>query len=93
MAETTSNQLPICLRIRHVRRTPKGSIFMAVITEKVSGQKMRYNGRVMARDVYFYQCLWVTKLCAESGTPRTAIHHKYFLVLCVCERSQPLLRS
>ena len=36
MAETTSNQLPICLRIRHVRRIPKGSIFMAVITTKVT---------------------------------------------------------
>ena len=35
MAETTSNQLPICLRIRHVQRIPKGSIFMVVITKNV----------------------------------------------------------
>ena len=36
MAETTSNQLPICLRIRHVQGIPKGSISMAVTTKKVT---------------------------------------------------------
>ena len=36
MPETTSNQLPICLRIRHVGRIYKGSIFMAVYPKKVT---------------------------------------------------------
>ena len=48
------------------------------------GLKTRYNnGRVMAREAYFYQCLWETKLCAKFGRsriPRTvnAPHSKPF---------------
>ena len=34
MPETTSNQLPICLRITHVGRIYKGSMFMAVYPKK-----------------------------------------------------------
>ena len=34
MAKTASNQLGICLRITHVLRIPKVSIFMAVTTKK-----------------------------------------------------------
>ena len=69
MAKTASNQLGICLRIMHVRRMPKVSIFMAVTTKIVPekaqkwpkmarfGPKSRYNGRVMAQEVYFHQCV------------------------------------
>ena len=58
------------------------------------GLKRRYNGRVMAREVYFYQCLWVTKFCAKFGcsrTPRTASIHKSFIVLrCMWKEPAPL---
>ena len=63
MAETTSNQLPICLGIRHIygrdnqKCDEKGS--------KRFGLKMRYNGRVMALEVYFFQ--WVPSLVAPGG--------------------------
>ena len=65
MAKTASNQLGICLRIMHVQRIPKVSIFMAVTTKITTEKakkwpkmarfwpKLRYNGRVMAREVYF----------------------------------------
>ena len=36
--------------------------------------KSRYKGRVMAREISFYQCVWVTKICAKFGrlrSPRT----------------------
>ena len=71
----------------HVRPVPKVSIFMALTTKIVTEKakkwpkmarfwpKSRYNGRVMAREVFFYQCLWVTKFCAKFGcsqTPRTS---------------------
>ena len=36
MSKTASNQLRICLRIMHVPRIPKVSIFMAVTTKKVT---------------------------------------------------------
>ena len=55
MAKTTSNQLPIFLGIRHIygrdnqKCDEKGS--------KRFGLKRRYNGRVMAGEVYFYQCV------------------------------------
>ena len=55
MAETTSNQLPICLGIRHIyghhnqKCDEQGW--------KRFGLKTRYNGRVIAREVYFYQCV------------------------------------
>ena len=64
MAKTASNQLGICLRIMHVRPVPKVSIFMAVTTKIVPEKaqkwpkmarfwpKWRYNGRVMAREVF-----------------------------------------
>ena len=83
MAKAASNQLGICLRIMHVRPVPKVSIFMAVTTKIVSEKaqkwpkmarfwpKLRYNGRVMAREVFFSQCLWVTKFCAKFGCSRT----------------------
>ena len=106
MAKTASNQLGICLRIMHVRPVPKVSIFVAVTTKKVTEKaqkwakmarfrpKTRLNGRVMAREIFFYQCLWVTKLWANFGcsrTPRTArgsqLFHSFYGV---CERSQPL---
>ena len=55
--------------------------------------KWRYNGRVMAREVSFYQCLWVTKLCAKFGcsrTPRTASIPKSFIVLrCMWKEPAP----
>ena len=65
MAKTASNQLGICLRIMHVRRMPKVSIFMAVTTKIVTEKaqkwpKMprfwsnsRYKGRFMAQEVFF----------------------------------------
>ena len=91
MAETTSNQLPICLGIRHIygrdnqKCDEKGS--------KRFGLKRRYNGRVMAREVYFYQCLWVTKSYAKFGcsrTHRTASIHKSFIVLrCMWKEPAP----
>ena len=96
MAKTASNQLGICLRIMHVQRIPKVSMYMAVTTKIVPKKaqkwpkmaifwpKWRYNGRVMAQEVSFYQCLWVTKLCAKFGcsrTPRTASIPKSFIVL------------
>ena len=57
----------------HVRRMPKVSIFMAGTTKRVTEKtqffwpKLRYNGRVMAREVFFYQCRWVTKFFAKFG--------------------------
>ena len=90
-----------------VRRIPKVSIFMAVTTKIVTKKakkwpkmarfwpKSLYNGRVMAREVFFYQCLKVTKLCAKYGcswTPRTASIHKYFIVLwCMWKEPAPLI--
>ena len=80
----------------HVRPVPKVSIFMALTTKIVTEKakkwpkmarfwpKSRYNGRVMAREVFFYQCLWVTKFCAKFGcsrTPRTASVPNSFIVL------------
>ena len=95
----------ICLRIMHVQRIPKVSIFMAVTTKIVIEKaqkwpklaqfwpKSHYNGRVMAREVLFYQCLRVTKLCAKFGcsrTPRTASIHKSFIVLrCMWKEPAP----
>ena len=100
-----SKQLHICLRIMHVRRIPKISIFMAVKTKIVTEKakkwpemarfwpKSRYNGRVMAREVFFYQCLWVTKFCAKFGcsrTPRTASVPNSFIVLrCMWKEPAP----
>ena len=96
MAKTASNQLGICLRIMHVQRMPKVSIFMAVTTKIVPEKaqkwpkmarfwpKWRYNGRAMARETFFYQCLWITKFCAKFGcsrTPRTASVPNSFIVL------------
>ena len=90
----------------HVQRIPKVSIFMAVTTKIVTEKakkwpkmarfwpKSRYNGRVMAREVFFYQCLWVTKFCAKFGRhriPRTASMHNFFIVLrCMCKEPAPL---
>ena len=109
MAKTASNQLGICLRIMHVRRIPKVSIFMAVTTKIVPEKaqkwpkmarfwpKWRYNGRVMAREVSFYQCLWVTKFWAKFGcsrTPRTARAPNSFIVLrCMWKEPAPLSNS
>ena len=106
MAKTASNQLGICLRIMHVRPVPKVSIFMALTTKIVTEKakkwpkmarfwpKSRYNGRVMAREVFFYQCLWVTKFCAKFGcsrTPRTASVPNSFIVLrCMWKEPAPL---
>ena len=96
MAKTASNQLGICLRIMHVRPVPKVSIFMAVTTKKVMEKaqkwakmarfwpKTRHNGRVMARKIFFHQCLWVTKFCAKFGRsriPRRASNPNSFIVL------------
>ena len=70
-----------------VQPVPKVSIFMALTTKMVTEKakkwpkmaifwpKSRYNGRVMAGEVSFYQCLWVTKFWVKFGcsrTPRTA---------------------
>ena len=46
--------------------------------------KPGYNGRVMAREMFFYQRLWVTEICAKFGyfrIPRTASMHNSFIVL------------
>ena len=53
MAETASNQLALCLRIMHVRRMPKVSIFMAVTTKIVPEKPQKWqdfgqNGAIMA---------------------------------------------
>ena len=109
MAKTASNQLGICLRIMHVRPVPKVSIFMAVTTKKVTEKaqkwakmarfwpKMRYNGRVMAREIFFYHCLWVTKFCVMFGRsriPRKASAHNSFIVLrCVVLKKMKYLRK
>ena len=90
----------------HVRPVPKVSIFMALTTKIVTEKakkwpkmarfwpKSRYNGRVMAREVFFYQCLWVTKFCAKFGcsrTPRTASVPNSFIVLrCMWKEPAPL---
>ena len=89
----------------HVRPIPKVSIFMAVTNKKVTEKaqkwakmarfwsKTRYNGRVMAREIFFYQCLWVTNFCAKFGRsriPRTASAHKSFIVLrCMWKEPAP----
>ena len=106
MAKTASNQLGICLRIMHVRPVPKVSIFMAVTAKKVTEKaqkwakmarfwpKTRLNGRVMAREIFFHQCLWVTKFCAKFGhsrIPRMASIHNSFIVLrCMWKEPAPL---
>ena len=105
MAETASNQLGICLRIMHVQPVPKVSIFMAVTTKKVTEKaqkwakmarywpKTRYNGRVMAREMFFHECQWVTKFFAKFGrsrTPRTARMHNSLIVLrCMWKEPAP----
>ena len=47
----------------------------------------------MAREVFFYHWLWVTKFCAKFGcarTPRTANAHKSFIVLrCMWKEPAP----
>ena len=53
MAKTASNQLGICLRIMHVRRMPKVSIFMAMTTKIVPEKAQKWqdfgqNGAIMA---------------------------------------------
>ena len=57
--------------------------------------KWRYNGRVMAREVFFHQCLWVTKFCAKFGRsriPRTARAPNSFIILrCMWKEPAPLL--
>ena len=82
MAKTTSNQLPTFLGIRHIygrdnqKCDEKGS--------KRFGLKTRYNGRVMAREMFFHECQWVTKFFAKFGrsrTPRTARMHNSLIVL------------
>ena len=59
--------------------------------------KWCYNGRVMAREVSFYKCLWVTKLCAKFGcsrTPWTASAHKSSIVLrCMWKEPAPLVEN
>ena len=80
----------------HARPIPKVSIFMAVTAKKVTEKaqkwakmarfwpKTRLNGRVMAREIFFHQCLWVTKFCAKFGRsriPRTARMHNSLIVL------------
>ena len=59
--------------------------------------KSRYNGRVMAREIFFYQCLWVTKFCAKFGCsriPRTASMHNSFIVLrCMWKEPAPLSQN
>ena len=56
--------------------------------------KWRYNGRVMAREVSFYQCLWVTKFWDKFGcswTPRTARAPNSFIVLrCMWKEPAPI---
>ena len=90
----------------HVWRIPKVSILMALTTkigtEKVKKwpkmarvrPKSRYNGRVMAQEVSFYQCNYVTKFWAKFGcsrTPRTARALNSFIVLrCMWKEPAPL---
>ena len=106
MAKTASNQLGICPWKMHARPMRKVSIFMAVtakkVTEKAQKQakmarfrpKTGYNGRVMARKIFFYQCQWVTKFCAKFGRsriPRRASIPNSFIVLrCMWKEPAPL---
>ena len=57
--------------------------------------KLRYNSRVMAREVSFYQYLWVTKFWAKFGcsrTPRKARAPNSFIVLlCMWKEPAPFL--
>ena len=57
--------------------------------------KTRHNGRVMARKIFFHQCLWVTKFCAKFGhsrIPRTASAHKSFIILrCMWKEPAPFV--
>ena len=105
MAKTASNQLGICPWKMHARPMRKVSIFMAVtakkVTEKAQKQakmarfrpKTGYNGRVMARKIFFYQCQWVTKFCAKFGRsriPRRASIPNSFIVLrCMWKEPAP----
>ena len=50
----------------------------------------------MAQEIFFHQCVWVTKFCAKFGRsriPRTARMHNSHKFYGVCERSQPLCSS
>ena len=109
MAKTASNQLGICPWKMHARPMRKVSIFMAVtakkVTEKAQKQakmarfrpKTGYNGRVMARKIFFYQCQWVTKFCAKFGRsriPRRASIPNSFIVLrCMWKEPAPLAQN
>ena len=105
MAKTASNQLGICLRIMHVQRIPKVSIFMAVTTKIVPEKaqkwpkmarfwaKWHYNGRVRAREVFFFFNIYrylsyVPSLVAPGhlGQPVSTNLSQFYGV---CERSQP----
>ena len=106
IAQTASDQLGICPWKMRVRLMPKASIFMAVTTKQVTEKaqkwakmarfwpKTRLNGRVMAREIFFHQCLWVTKFCAKFGrsrTPRTARMHNSLIVLrCMWKEPAPI---
>ena len=79
MAKTASNQHGICLKIMHVQRIPKVSIFMAVTTKIVPEKAQKWqdfgqNGAIMAGPWhgrhFFYQCLWLTKFSAKFGHSR-----------------------
>ena len=62
---------------------------MAVTTKKVTEKaqklakmarfwpKTRYNGRVTAREIFFQQCLWVTKFCAKFVCQYPQIFHSF----------------
>ena len=91
----------------HVQPVPKVSTFMALTTKTVTEKakkwpkmaifwpKSRYNGRVMARGVSFYQCIWGIKFWAKFGcswTPRTASVHNSFIVLRCMWKEPALLR-
>ena len=55
--------------------------------------KTRLNGRVMAREIFFHQCLWVTRFCAKFGRsriPRTArIHNSLIVLRCMWKEPAP----
>ena len=78
MARIASNQLGICPWSMRVRPIPKVSIIVEVTTKSVreKAKKIAKNG--CDCDV-FYQCLWITKLCAKFG--RSRIHINFHMTV------------
>ena len=70
MAKTASNQLGICLRIMHVQRMPKVSIFMAVTTKIVPEKAQKWPKMAKIFLGFKSNCLDLCAFVANLALPR-----------------------